>query len=88
MLGVVLLLLVLPLTVIHFTLPNFIDSLGLFPEGAMNEFPADRSLYTGVAQWLEARIDAAATAWAGGFDSIVAGVRWILDVLTIGLVGH
>jgi len=86
-LGIALLLLVLPLTVIHFTLPTFIDSLGLFPEGAMNEFPADRALYSSVASYLEARIDAAATAWSGGFDSIVASVRWVLDVLTVGLVG-
>jgi len=86
-LGVTLLVLVVPLTVIHFTLPTLIDSLGLFPKGAMDEFPADRSLYSNIATFLETQIDTAATAWSGAFDSIVAAVRWVLDVLTTGLVG-
>lgn len=86
-LGISLLILILPLTVVHFTLPSFIDNLGLLPAGAMDAFPADRSLYTGVASFLEVRIDAAATAWSGAFGSIVAAVRWVLDVLTVGLVG-
>ena len=78
-LGVVLVLAIMPLTVYKFTVD---DSLPV-----LDSFPADKDHYSNTANWLEGRIDAAATAGAGAFDSVVAGVRSVLDALTLALIG-
>jgi glycine betaine/proline transport system permease protein len=78
-LGVVLTLLIAPLTIYKFTVASPLESL--------NSFPANKAHYAQAATWLEAKIDAAAVAGAGGFDSIVAGVRSVLDALTLALIG-
>jgi len=44
-------------------------------------------LFAVVATWLEARIDAAALAGGDFFDGLVAGVRTVLDALTLALNG-
>ncbi len=78
-LGVALTLLIAPLTIYNFTVAT--------PWEVLGEFPADKAHYTGAANWLEAKIDAAAVAGGGAFDSIVAGVRAVLDALTVALIG-
>ncbi len=78
-LGVALALLIGPLTIYKFTVAS--------PLEALNAFPADKNTYAQAANWLEARIDAAALAGAGTFDSIVVGVRSVLDALTLALIG-
>jgi glycine betaine/proline transport system permease protein len=78
-LGVALTLLIAPLTIYKFTVASPLESL--------NTFPANKSTYAEAANWLEAKIDAAATAGAGAFDSIVVGVRAVLDTLTLALIG-
>ncbi|MEM9198516.1 MAG: ABC transporter permease subunit [Pseudomonadota bacterium] len=77
--GIALVVLIAPLTIYKFTVTS--------PLEALNAFPADTEHYSAAATWLEARIDAAAIAGAGGFDSIVIGVRSVLDALTIALIG-
>jgi glycine betaine/proline transport system permease protein len=77
--GVLLALAIAPLTIYKFTVQEpFVD---------LSTFPADPDLYTSLARWLEARIDAAAVAGAGAFDSIVAGVRSVLDAIALALSG-
>ncbi len=79
MLGILLVAAIAPLTIYKFTVES--------PLEVLNAFPADKANYNVAASWLEARIDAAAVAGAGAFDSIVAGVRSVLDALTIALIG-
>lgn len=78
-LGVVLFVTVAPLTVYKFTVAD--------PPEALSDFPSQREYFSSVATWVDARIDAAATAGAGTFDSIVAGVRTVLNALTVALIG-
>lgn len=78
-LGIGLILAIAPLTIYKFTVSS--------PLEVLNEFPANKDHYTGAASWLEAQIDAMAISGAGAFDSIVAGVRSVLDALTIALIG-
>ena len=79
LLGFLLVLAIAPLTIYKFTITSPLDVL--------NAFPADKAHYIGAATWLEAQIDAAAIGGAGAFDSIVAGVRSVLNALTIALIG-
>lgn len=78
-LGVALVLAIAPLTIYKFTVAS--------PAEALETFPAVKSHYTGAATWLEDKIDAAAIAGDGAFDSIVFGVRSVLDTLTVALSG-
>jgi glycine betaine/proline transport system permease protein len=78
-LGILLVLAIAPLTIYKFTVSSTFEML--------NSFPADKSHYVTAANWLEAQIDAAAIGGAGAFDSIVAGVRTVLNALTIALNG-
>jgi len=78
-LGVALTLLIAPLTIYNFTAAT--------PWEVLSKFPADRDHYTSAANWLEGKIDAAAVAGGGAFDSIVVGVRSVLDALTVALIG-
>ncbi len=79
LLGLGLVAAIVPLTLINFTFPGEFQVL--------EKFPANSDHYAAVATWLDDRIDAAATAGSGFFDSIVAGVRTILKALTIALIG-
>ncbi|MEL6217906.1 MAG: ABC transporter permease subunit [Pseudomonadota bacterium] len=89
-LGAVLILLIAPLTIYKFTVASPLEVLNAFPEKAVSSAflgSEDETLFTSIASWLEARIDAAAIAGAGAFDSVTAGVRSVLDALTIALIG-
>ena len=81
---------VAPLTIYKFTVASPIAALSAFPEAEisfafLNEEGA--TFYSKLATWLEARIDAAAAAGAGAFDAVTAGVRSVLNAMTIGLIG-
>ena len=81
---------VAPLTIYKFTVAGSVETLNAFPEeeisfALLNEEGA--TLYSKLASWLEARIDAAAAAGAGAFDAVTAGVRSVLNAMTIGLIG-
>lgn len=78
-LGLLLFTAIAPLTVYKFTAAGA-------PE-ILSEFPSQRQHFSTVAGWIERRIDAAAVAGAGTFDSVVAGVRAVLNALTIVLIG-
>ncbi|GGF74725.1 ABC transporter permease [Mameliella alba] len=78
-LGALLVLAVTPLTVYKFTVAA--------PPEILTEFPANRDNFSAVANWIEGWIDAAAVSGAGMFDSVVAGVRSVLNALTIALIG-
>jgi len=77
--GIVLALIIAPLTVYRFTVEGVAEVL--------TEFPANPDIYSGIARWLETRIDNAAAAGAGTFDGIVFGVRSILDAISVALIG-
>ncbi|MDH3667504.1 MAG: ABC transporter permease subunit [Paracoccaceae bacterium] len=89
-LGIVLVLLIAPLTIYKFTVASPFEILNAFPEKAVSSaFLSDpnETLYTTLSKWMETRIDNAAVAGAGAFDSIVFGVRSVLDALTVALIG-
>ena len=77
--GVVLGLVIIPLTVYRFTIENIPDWL--------TAFPADPDFYGATARWLEAVIDDAARGGSGAFDGIVLVVRQILDTISLALIG-
>ena len=78
-LGVLLALVIAPLTIYRFT----VDDVAAI----LTAFPADPEHYASTARWLEAQIDAAARGGAGAFDSVVLGVRGILDTISLALMG-
>jgi len=89
-LGIALVLLIAPLTVYKFTVDSPLEMLSSFPEKAVSQTVLEEenaTFFTEIAGWLEARIDAAAAGGAGAFDSITAGVRSVLDALTLALNG-
>ena len=77
--GCLLAIAVVPLTTYGFTATN--------PPALLSHFPADRANFSATAGWIDARIDAAAISGAGAFNSVVAGVRAVLNALTIMLIG-
>lgn len=77
--GIVLTLIIAPLTIYKFT----VQDSGL----NLETFPANPDLYSAVANWLETNIDAAAVAGAGAFDSVVFGIRSVLDTVALALMG-
>lgn len=77
--GVILVLVIMPLTVYRFTIDNVPDWLAVFP--------ANPDHYGLTARWLEGAIDNAAKGGAGAFDSVVIAVRQILDTLSLALIG-
>ncbi|MFK8081493.1 MAG: ABC transporter permease [Granulosicoccus sp.] len=79
MMGIVLGLVIIPLTVYRFTVEGVADWI--------TEFPANPDIYSGTARWLEAVIDDAARSGAGAFDGIVLTVRRVLDALSVALIG-
>ncbi|MEO1293124.1 MAG: ABC transporter permease subunit [Pseudomonadota bacterium] len=89
-LGILLVLLIAPLTIYKFTVSSPLEVLNAFPEREISAaFLGDSgdTFFTVIASWLEERIDAAAVSGAGMFDSVTAGVRSVLDALTVALIG-
>lgn len=78
-LGIVLTLAIAPLTIYKFTVNN--------PDLNLQTFPANPAHYSTIANWLENQIDQAATAGSGAFDTIVIGVRSVLDTVALALMG-
>ena len=79
-----------PLIVYKFTVNSSMALLDEFPEeGASALFlgEGNGTLFSRLANWMEARIDAAAAAGGDFFDGIVYGVRVVLDTLTVALNG-
>ncbi|MEL6775262.1 MAG: hypothetical protein AAFP23_10885, partial [Pseudomonadota bacterium] len=88
--GLALIGAIAPLTIYKFTVASPIEALNAFPEAALSGLflaTEGETLYSVFAGWLEARIDAAAIAGAGAFDSITTAVRSVLDALTLALNG-
>ncbi len=88
--GAVLAALIGPLIVYKFTVSQSLELLDAFPERQVSAFLIGEdsgTLFSNMANWLEARIDAAAVAGGDVFDGIVGGVRAVLDALTIALIG-
>jgi len=77
--GIILTLAIAPLTIYKFTVDD--------PDLNLETFPANPGHYTAAANWLESHIDDAAAAGAGAFDSIVFGVRSVLDTVALALMG-
>ncbi len=77
--GIILGLMVLPLTVYRFTVEGVSDWI--------TSFPANPDHYASTARWLEGAIDSAARNGAGMFDGIVLGVRQVLDTISVALIG-
>ena len=77
--GIVLALIIAPLTVYRFTIEDVTEWL--------TTFPANPDIYGNTARWLEDAIDAAAVAGAGAFDGIVLAVRRVLDGISLALIG-
>jgi glycine betaine/proline transport system permease protein len=88
-LGIALIVLIAPLTIYKFTVNSPLELLEAFPEKQMSGVFLENdneTLFTELSKWMEERIDNAAVAGAGAFDSIVYGVRSVLDALTIALI--
>lgn len=89
-LGLFLAAAIAPLTVYKFTVASPLAMLNEFPEKAVSQiFLSDENatLFSTTANWLENRIDATARAGADVFDGVTAGVRTVLETLTVALSG-
>ncbi len=89
-LGIVLTAAIAPLIVYKFTIANSLAFLDEFPEDWVSSLflgPEGGTLFSAIASWMEAQIDAAARAGGDVFDGIVGGVRTVLDALTVALNG-
>ncbi|WP_170771950.1 ABC transporter permease [Ruegeria lacuscaerulensis] len=89
-LGAVLVAAIAPLIVYKFTVNASIAMLDAFPEKEVSALFLGEdggTLFSSLASWMEAKIDAAALAGGDVFDGIVAGVRSVLDALTVALIG-
>ena len=88
--GIALTAAIAPLVVYKFTANTAMELLEEFPEKQASALILGNeagTLFAVVATWLEARIDAAALAGGDFFDGLVAGVRTVLDALTLALNG-
>ena len=88
--GAVLAAAIGPLIVYKFTVNKSMALLDAFPEeraSALFLGEGNGTLFSRLASWMEARIDAAAAAGGDVFDGIVTGVRTVLDALTLALNG-
>ncbi len=88
--GAVLVAAIAPLIVYKFTVNASMALLDAFPEKAVSAaFLGEDggTLFAALAGWMEDRIDAAALAGGDVFDGVVAGVRAVLDGLTLALNG-
>ncbi|WP_397543342.1 ABC transporter permease subunit [Roseovarius salis] len=89
-LGAVLVAATAPLIIYKFTVDASLALLDEFPEKPLSAVflgPDGGTLFSAVATWLETRIDNAAQAGGDVFDGITAGVRGVLDGLTLALNG-
>ncbi len=89
-LGAVLIAAIGPLIVYKFTVNASLPLLDAFPEQEVSAIflgEGNGTLFSALASWMEAKIDAAAAAGGDVFDGIVAGVRSVLDALTVALIG-
>ncbi len=87
--GIALVLIIAPLTIYDFTADKSIKMLDAFPEKQISAWFIDaenETLFTQLAGWLETRIDAAAVGGADVFDGITAGVRSILNAISLALI--
>ncbi|MGB3146495.1 MAG: ABC transporter permease subunit, partial [Paracoccaceae bacterium] len=90
LLGLFLVATIAPLTVYKFTVASPSELLNIFPEKEVSQIflgEGNATLFSTIATWLEARIDATARAGADVFDGVTAGVRSILNTLTVALSG-
>ena len=87
-LGVLITLAVAPLTIYRFTVSSPPAILMSFPEQAISSvlLNGNATLFTVVANWLDARINALALAGAGVFDGITTVVRAVLDAMAVVLI--
>lgn len=88
-LGIVLVFAIAPLTIYKFTVASPLELLNAFPERQFSHVFIDNpneTIFTRLANWLEGWIDAAAVGGQGAFDSITAGVRAILNAMTLALI--
>ena len=79
-----------PLIVYKFTVNSSMALLDEFPEERVSAIFLGKdggTIFSRLASWMEARIDAAAAAGGDVFDGIVTGVRTVLDALTLALNG-
>lgn len=89
-LGVALVVLIAPLTIYKFTVSSPLEVLNAFPEQAVSAAilgEGEKTIFVTLAEWMEEKIDRAAVAGAGSFDSIVSAVRSILNAITVALIG-
>ena len=89
-LGVVLTAAIAPLIIFKFTVNTNFLFLDAFPEQAVSNLVLGEgkgTLFSALADWMEARIDAAAIAGGDVFNGVVAAVRAVLDGLTLALIG-
>lgn len=89
-LGAMLVVATGPLIIYKFTVSASLPLLEAFPEKAASAMILGErggTIFSVVAGWLEARIDAAAIAGGDVFDGIVATVRTVLNALTLALNG-
>ncbi|SIS67550.1 ABC transporter permease [Neptunomonas antarctica] len=78
LLGVVMMAVMFPLTMYRFTVARPVEWL--------TEFPANKAIFSGAANWLDAGFDSVALKGAGFFDGITSGIRVLLDGLEVILV--
>jgi glycine betaine/proline transport system permease protein len=78
LLGVVMLAVMFPLTLYRFTVAK--------PVAWLVQFPTDKSIFIGAANWIDAGFDSIALKGAGFFDGITNGIRILLDGLEVVLV--
>ncbi|MYF45231.1 MAG: ABC transporter permease subunit [Rhodobacteraceae bacterium] len=88
-LSLALVVLIAPLTIYKFTVESPFELLNEFPEKEISTYFLEgdnETFYTKTATWLEDRIDATAVAGQGVFDGLTAGVRSILEAMTLALI--
>ncbi len=69
---------IVPLTLYRFTVTK--------PHPFITQFPIDKQLFTPIANWMEGGFDWLSIHGAGVFDSIIGGIRAILDGLEVVFV--
>ena len=77
-LGVFLILAIVPLTIYRFTVSK--------PDSLVTDFPAERSHFTDLSNWLDDGFDWLALEGGDVFDGVTSGIRTILNGLEVVLV--
>ncbi len=89
-LGAILVAAIAPLIVFRFTVSSSIPMLDTFPEDQASALflgNGSANLFTSVANWLNAVIDSAVTAWSDVTRGIIVFVKTVLDGLQLALSG-